>query len=249
MQATIGAASNAVSGAVGAIGAAATGNVAGAVTGAINALVGSAATMASMQVANGLTATQAGIQQNFNSNQATVSNNTNDANAANQINVANSVTSAQNSQISGQAANNAATQKANATRTRSAAQSAITNGISQAALRAPFMYGDFSNGDTTVAKPISMFAHIVTQSKSAITSAGDEFLRYGYMFEKQWDFDGNWNVGKYFTYWKLRDFWVSNLNVPDMYMDKLRFFLFGGVTVWRSPEYIGHVSVYDNFNG
>lgn len=248
MQATIGAASNAVSGAVGAIGAAATGNVAGAVTGAINALVGSAATMASMQVANGLTASQAGIQQNFNSNQATVSNNTNDANADNQISVANSVTSAQNSQISGQAANNAATQKANATRTRNAAQSSVSNGISQAALNAPSVFGSFANGDSSTTKPMGLFAQIVTQSKGAIRATGDEFLRYGYMFDGQWEFDGNWNVGKYFTYWKLKDFWVSNLNVPDMYMDKIRFFLFGGVTIWRKPEYIGHVSVYDNFS-
>lgn len=248
MQATIGAASNAVSGAVGAIGAAATGNIVGAVSGAVNALVGSAATMASMQVANGLTASQASIQQSFNTNQAATSNNTNDWNADNQISVANSVTSAQNSQISGQAANSAATQKANATRTRNAAQSAVSNGIAQAALRAPFVYGSFANGDSAVNKPIAMFANIVTQSASAISRAGDEFLRYGYRYDGQWEFNGNWNVGKYFTYWKLKDFWVSNLNVPDMYMDKIRFFLFGGVTIWRKPEYIGHVSVYDNFN-
>ena len=89
----------------------------------------------------------------------------------------------------------------------------------------------------------------MTQSRSAIARAGDEFLRYGYMYDGQWEFDGNWNIGKYFTYWKLRDFWVSNLNVPDMYMDKIRFFLFGGVTIWRSPEYIGNVTVYDNYNG
>ena len=57
---------------------------------------------------------------------------------------------------------------------------------------------------------------------------------------------GNWNIGKKFTYWKLKDFWVSNLNVPDMYMDSLRFFLFGGVTVWRNPADIGKVSIYDN---
>ena len=111
------------------------------------------------------------------------------------------------------------------------------------------MYGSFANGDGAANKPIALFAHIVTQSKSAISSAGDEMLRYGYHLDKQWDFDGDWNVGKYFTYWKLRDFWVSNLNVPDMYMDKLRFFLFGGVTVWRDPSDIGKRTVYDNFNG
>jgi hypothetical protein len=91
-----------------------------------------------------------------------------------------------------------------------------------------------------------LIANIVTQSASAIKQAGDEFLRYGYMYEQQYDFDGNWNKGRYFTYWKLRDFWVKNLNIPDMYVDKLRFFLFGGVTVWRRPEDIGNVTIYEN---
>lgn len=137
----------------------------------------------------------------------------------------------------------------NAARTRAQAVNAINNDISQAALRSPFVYGSFADGDSATTKPIALFANVVTQSESAITSAGDEFLRYGYALDKQWPFDGNWNVGKYFTYWKLRDFWVSNLNVPDMYMDKLRFFLFGGVTVWRKPEDIGKVSIYENYNG
>lgn len=137
---------------------------------------------------------------------------------------------------------------ANAGRARNTAQNAIVNAIDQAALRQPFIYGNFADGDSATTKPIALFSNIVTQSKSAIASAGDEFLRYGYMLNRQWDFDGDWNVGKYFTYWKLKDFWVKNLNVPDLYMDKLRFFLFGGVTVWRAPEYIGNIDVYENFN-
>ena len=136
---------------------------------------------------------------------------------------------------------------ANAGRSRTQAQSAIANDIRQAGLRSPFVFGAFADGDTATTKPMALFANIVTQSKSAISSAGDEFLRYGYRFDKQWPFDGDWNKGKYFTYWKLRDFWVTNLNVPDMYMDKIRFFLFGGVTIWRKPEDIGNKSIYDNF--
>lgn len=140
------------------------------------------------------------------------------------------------------------TSVANAGRSRNTSQNAIVNATAQAALRTPFIFGNFANGDSATTKPIALFSNIVTQSKSAIASTGDEFLRYGYMYDKQWSFDGNWNVGKYFTYWKLKDFWVKNLNVPDLYMDKLRFFLFGGVTVWRSPEYIGNVDIYENFN-
>lgn len=247
-QAAISATAGAINSAAGVIGAAATGNIAGAVSGVISGVVGAGSTLASAAVAAGLTQALADAQITSNNNQSHYSNGKTDNDVQAQITCQDAICSANNSNTSGQAANNAATQIANASRTASAAQSAIDNGIAQAALRAPFMYGSFANGDSASTKPIAMFAHIVTQSKSAIARAGDEFMRYGYQYDGQWEFNGNWNAGKYFTYWKLRDFWVSNLNVPDMYMDKIRFFLFGGVTIWRKPEYIGKVSVYDNFN-
>ena len=247
-QAAISAASGAISAAAGAIGAAATGNVAGAVVGAINGIVGAGSTLASAAVAAGLTQNLANAQIGSNDAQASCSTAKDNNDTQAQMTCQTSICDANNTNTSGQAANNSATQKANASRTASAAQSAIDNGVSQAALRAPFVYGEFANGDTSATRPMGLFAHVVTQSKSAIGAAGDEFLRYGYMLDRQWNFNGNWNIGKYFTYWKLKDFWVSNLNVPDMYMDRIRFFLFGGVTIWRDPAYIGKVSVYDNFN-
>jgi hypothetical protein len=146
-------------------------------------------------------------------------------------------------------ANNARTQTtdtANAGRARDTAQNAITNQIKQAALGKPFEFGEIANTGQATTKPMAMFANIVTQTKNAIAQAGDEFLRYGYYYNKQWDFDGDWNIGKHFTYWKLADFWVKGLSIPDMYVDKLRFFLYGGVTVWRKPEDIGNVSIYEN---
>lgn len=248
-QGAISAAAGIANGVAGAVGSAATGNIAGAVSSAVGGIVGGVSTLASTAVANGLTAAQAGYTEAGNSAHATASNAKTSLDTGNRTSTASDLTTIQNNLTDGTTANSTATQKANAARAASAAQSAIDNDIAQAALRSPFMYGSFANGDGAANKPIALFAHIVTQSKSAISSAGDEMLRYGYHLDRQWDFDGDWNVGKYFTYWKLRDFWVSNLNVPDMYMDKLRFFLFGGVTVWRDPSDIGKRTVYDNFNG
>lgn len=108
-------------------------------------------------------------------------------------------------------------------------------------------YGNVSNAETATTRPMAMIANVVTESENAIANAGDEFLRYGYNFGRYWNFDGNWNVGKHFTYWKLKDFWVTDLSTPDEYMDRLRFFLFGGVTIWRKPEEIGKVSIYENY--
>lgn len=137
------------------------------------------------------------------------------------------------------------TTKANNTRTYDNEGKRITNSVKQAALGAPAIYGSTANGDFATTRPMGLFVNIVTESDYAIQRAGDEFLRYGYYLDKQWAFDGNWLIGKYFTFWKLRDYWSSN-QVPDRFSDQLRFLLFGGVTVWRRPEDIGRVSIYDN---
>lgn len=143
------------------------------------------------------------------------------------------------------AARNYDTARANAQRDYATRAAEIDNQINQARLDAPIAFGNFENGADAVTKPLGIFSNVVTQSDYAIAAAGDEFLRYGYNYGKQWKFT-NWNIGKYFTYWKLKDFSVVNLDIPDLYADKLRFFLLGGVTVWNNPDYIGKVSIYDN---
>lgn len=241
------------------------GAVTGLITGAISGVtsVAQTAVMANLKYSQ----SEAAITLSQHKVDETSQNNTDRTDNQNTANTANTTTN--NGTISGTAANNAATQisnaadtqttsKANATRTyntdvanagrtRSTAQSAIANGIKQAALGAPYEYGTFANTAQATTKPMALLANIVTQSDSAIAQTGDEFLRYGYYYNRQWNFNGNWNIGKYFTYWKLADFWVTGLNIPDMYVDKLRFFLYGGVTVWRKPEYIGNVGIYDNW--
>lgn len=147
-------------------------------------------------------------------------------------------------------ANNAAsetTAKDNASRTRNSAINRVANTTRSHGMQAPYEFGTWSNAENANVKPKMLSANVVTQGNAGIAYAGDEFLRYGYRYNRNWDFNGNWCIGECFTYWKLSDFWVRGLNVPDLYMDKLRFFLFGGVTVWRAPEMIGNVSIYENW--
>lgn len=121
----------------------------------------------------------------------------------------------------------------------------IQNGIRQAALGAPMVFGSVSNAELSTTRPMALFVNIVTESDFAIQRAGDEFLRYGYYLDKQWGFDGNWCVGKHFTFWQLRDYWSTN-QIPDRFSDQLRFLFSGGITIWSSPDDIGKVSIYDN---
>ena len=148
--------------------------------------------------------------------------------------------------VNANAANDYNAASTNATNNLSTATNAIANQIKQAALNSQMEYGDFSNGETATSRPMGLFCNVVTQNDYAIKRTADEFARYGYHYDGQWEFDGNWNIGKYFTYWKLRDFWIANITVPDMYIDQIRFFLLEGVTVWRNPDKIGKVNVYEN---
>ena len=245
-QAAISAASAAASGIAGAIGAAASGNIGGAVSSAVNALIGGATTLASTSVAVHLTSAQAGIAIQNNGYHSEAATDKSEADTATQRATATSLTDVQNTLVEGHAANNAATIIANAARDRATVTSAIANQQSQAAIGEPSTFGDFQNGDYATSRPLALFSNVVTQDEYTIRKCGDDFLRYGYSYGAQWQFDGNWCPMKHFTYWRLTDFWVKDLQVPDMYVDKLRFFLFGGVTVWKKPEDIGHVALYEN---
>ena len=245
-QAAITAASGAATGVTSAVGSLARGDVGGAVSSLANAAIGGVATMASTSVGVALTEAQVSVAQKSNNAHTFWANDfqehRTDITQAAQSDIAD----LQNELTTGTAANSAATQIANGARDRSTAYSAIDNQIAQAAINAPAEFGAWNAGQFATTRPMGLFANIVTQTDAAISKAGDEFLRYGYNFNQYWQFDGNWNIGKYYTYWKLSDFWVNSLNVPDLYMDRLRFFLFGGVTVWRDPADIGKIEPWQN---
>lgn len=223
-----------------------TGGLAGAIGGLIDGAINGATTMAQTTIAVNLTTTQAETTITYTQNKVDASNGSNSDRNEIQINANEENTETKNDYIEASTANTAAMQIANGGRDYSTATNAIANQIAQAALNAPVEFGAWQAGDLVTSRPQGLFANVVTQTDAAISAAGDEMLRYGYMLNKYWQFDGNWNIGKHYTYWKLRDFWVNALNVPDMYMDKLRFFLFGGVTVWRNPSDIGKTTIYEN---
>lgn len=256
--ATTAAASSALSGAISGGTTLASGGPYAAVAGAIIG-AGGGALFAGLNMQAGVNHTNA--QVSANSHQATSLHDATilaETNAtAVQVTENNAKTTAANLYTTGIANNQSALIRGNASNDFSAASTGASNGLStatnaisnqqkQAALSSQFEYGDFSNGETAVSRPMGLFCNVVTQNDYAIRRTADEFARYGYRYDGQWDFNGNWNIGKYFTYWKLRDFWIENISVPDMYIDQIRFFLLEGVTIWRNPETIGKVSVYEN---
>ena len=228
------------------VGGAISSGPAGALAGLVNGAISGATSMSQAVVAVNLASAQAGLTNTYTANKLGETNQNNADRTAVKNSASTDNTTTQNTAATGITANTSATQKANALRNADNAQSAIDNRVAKAGLNAPYEYGSWNNGNHAPTRPLGMFANVVTESTYAIQRAGDEFLRYGYSYNGAWEFDGDWNVCEHFTYWKLSDFWVKGLNLPDAYMDRLRFFLFGGVTVWREPSDIGNVTIYQN---
>lgn len=113
---------------------------------------------------------------------------------------------------------------------------------------APRTYGTAS-GDATA----DLFAYrgcqirVRTQSESAIRQAGDYMLRYGYAYEGAWTPE-SLNVMKHYTYWQCSEVWLdTDTTILDSAKRHIRDLLTGGVTVWRNPNEIGKVGIYDNW--
>ena len=86
----------------------------------------------------------------------------------------------------------------------------------------------------------------LTQPLGEIAQAGDQMLRYGYYLNQAWRVD-NLNVMPNFSYWKASDIWLTGgAGVQEDAQEAIKSAIKRGVTVWRDPEKIGEVSIYDN---
>ena len=236
---------NGVQAGMGAVGSILSLDIGGAIGSLVNGGVNAAATEAQLNATIGATIAQLIYGNAFNLGGTNAANANSNLLNGYIVTNENARTTAGNSLTTGSAANSAATQKGNAARDKSTADAAITRQIQQAALNAPSEFGQFANGEHATTRPQGLFCNVVTQSKAAIVQAGDIFLRYGYRINRMIDFS-TWHYGKYFTYWQASDIWTEGNTIPDKYADQLRYFILGGVTVWKKPEDIGHVSIYDN---
>ena len=89
--------------------------------------------------------------------------------------------------------------------------------------------------------------NVRTQTKAAIAQAGDAFLRYGYTLHRVWDMSNGFHYGKHFTFWKAEDIWINEgTGLAGNSVNAIADILRKGVTVWRNPNEIGKVSIYDN---
>ena len=119
----------------------------------------------------------------------------------------------------------------------------------QSGLEPPRQYGAYA-GDSMLdfmgASGVQM--KIKTMSDSEVRQVGDWFSRYGYALEQIWDVsESGLCPMRHFCYWKARDVWVDDLRSSNNNALRVISNVFvRGVTIWKDPEEIGRVNVYDN---
>lgn len=250
--------SNLASGVLGAVGSLATGNVIGAVGGLASTLIGSATANANTSVSIGANSAVTGMQVgvNISKTNAAVITAQNVTNIQNTTQTA--ITSTSNAASATQASNSASVSKNNAWYSREDAHYADDNMLRQAFQAVNNRYKDITHANNVQVgmeqgsqledswHTRGLQFNVRTQRNDAIAAAGDQFRRYGYACNRNWNFE-DFNVMSKFTYWKAGELWLTgDTGIMEAAQQRIKDMISRGVTVWRTPDDIGRVSIYEN---
>lgn len=82
---------------------------------------------------------------------------------------------------------------------------------------------------------------------AALQQVGDFWLRYGYAVNRfSTNFPESFMVMEKFTYWKLKETYITSSQCPESFKQVIRGIFEKGVTVWSNPADIGNIDIADN---
>lgn len=81
---------------------------------------------------------------------------------------------------------------------------------------------------------------------AAMNAVGEYWLRYGYQINRFSRMPANFMVMQNFTYWKLRETYITGAQCPEQFKQALRGIFEKGVTVWSNPAKMGNIDLADN---
>lgn len=85
-----------------------------------------------------------------------------------------------------------------------------------------------------------------TCEPSALTAAGEYFLRYGYFVQRFLTPPKDLKCMTNFTYWQMAEAYVSASRMPEQYRMTIKGILEAGTTVWTRPGDIGTIDYANN---
>lgn len=83
-------------------------------------------------------------------------------------------------------------------------------------------------------------------SPAAMQAIGEVWLRYGYYVQRFMRLPTNMMAMSNFTYWKLHELYVRSSTCPEEYRLTVKGIFESGVTVWADPDKIGVTDYADN---
>jgi hypothetical protein len=81
---------------------------------------------------------------------------------------------------------------------------------------------------------------------AARAAVGEFWLRYGYKVERFAKMPANFMVMEKFTYWELKETYITGASCPEQFKQAIRGIFEKGVTVWSNPADIGTIDIADN---
>lgn len=92
----------------------------------------------------------------------------------------------------------------------------------------------------------ALYAKVKMVHSGVIRQVGDFWLRYGYAVNRFGNIPADLHCMSNFTYWKLRETYITSSSCPEAFRQTIRGIFEKGVTVWRDPNDIGTIDIGDN---
>lgn len=105
-----------------------------------------------------------------------------------------------------------------------------------------------SGGDAAVMalQGIGAYAKVKIPQPGVVNAIGEYWLRYGYAINRFSRMPSNYQCMSNFTYWKLKETYITSSTVPESFKQTIRGIFEKGVTVWSDPANIGNIDIADN---
>jgi hypothetical protein len=119
--------------------------------------------------------------------------------------------------------------------------------IQDSKLTQPSASGQFGGDAMNLAHArVEIAARFKLVDQSTIRTIGNFWLRYGYAVNEFSTIPSSFMCMTKFTYWKLAETYISQAPFPEGFKQIIRGIFEKGVTVWKTPEYIGNTDWADN---
>lgn len=87
---------------------------------------------------------------------------------------------------------------------------------------------------------------VKTMQPAFVNAICEYWLRYGYAVNRFGRMPSGFLVCEKFTYWKLKETYITSSACPESFKQVIRGIFEKGVTVWKNPTDIGNIDIADN---